>query len=241
MHSRNVPAMDTKTNPQMWELTNAQWSVYYWLLAHSKRNPNSRESHYFIYRNAFTLPQVRKGTGIKSDKTIRTALEKLTKVGALYEDTTTGAYIIQPPYLHVAMNTSILLGLLAFNKYIDAGMTITTFAILARLHKFSERGSEVTFNKAELATLLGFARQNVDRAGVVLILYLLKGLELVKFRTTPYTNRLGAQCVRYVLEDANPASTSMDYLFSEDEAVDMGRVDELWAAAAEQANQEITD
>ena len=166
----------------------------------------------------------------------------MTKVGALYEDTTTGAYIIQPPYLHVAMNTSILLGLLAFNKYIDAGMTITTFAILARLHKFSERGSEVTFNKAELATLLGFARQNVDRAGVVLILYLLKGLELVKFRTIPYTNRLGAQCVRYVLEDANPASTSMDYLFSEDEAVDMGRVDELWAAAAaEQANQEITD
>lgn len=47
--------------------------------------------------------------------------------------------------------------------------------------------------------------------------------------------------MRYVLEDANPASTSMDYLFSEDEAVDMGRVDELWVAAAEQANQEIND
>ena len=52
MHSRNVPAMDTKTNPQMWELTNAQWSVYYWLLAHSKRNPNARE---FTATNTFLL------------------------------------------------------------------------------------------------------------------------------------------------------------------------------------------
>ena len=41
MYSRNVPAMDANTRPSIWKLTNAQWSVYYWLLAHSKRNPNS--------------------------------------------------------------------------------------------------------------------------------------------------------------------------------------------------------
>ena len=230
MYSRSVPAMDANTRPSIWKLTNAQWSVYYWLLAHSKRNPNSQESHYFIYRNSFTLAQIRKGTGIKSDVTVRSALTKLQSdsVRAIVEDEQTGAYLIQPPRLFIAMNASIILGLLAFNQYIDTGLTITAFAILARLHKFSEGKAAPYFTKTEFAALMGLAKQNIDNAGIVLILHLLKGLGLIEFHTEPYNNRLGVQCWKYILDNAYPMSTSMDNLLEDDEEKDDEHISKLW-------------
>lgn len=245
MYSRNVPAMDTKTKPKIWKLTNAQWSVYYWLLAHSKRNPSGQEDHYYIYRNSFTLAQIRKGTGIKSDVTVRSAIQKLQdeSIEALILDPLTGAYIIQPPRLFVAMNASIILGLLAFNQYIDTGLTITAFAILARMHKFSEGKETPQFTKTEFAALMGFAKQNVDDAGIVLILYLLKGLGLIDFHTKSYDNRVGVKCQRYYLDAAYPMSNAMDGLLNSDDDEESEKrsqqhIAELWNLVLGAAEQE---
>lgn len=240
MYSRNVPAMDAQTNPSIWKLTNAQWSVYYWLLAHSKRNPNSQEKHYFIYRNSFTLKQIRKGTGIKSDATIRAAIKKLQEptIKALTEDPIVNAYLIQPPRLFVAMNASIILGLLAFNQYIDTGLAITAFAILARLDKFSEGNSRPYFTKTEFAALMGLAKQNVDDAGVVLILHLLKGLGLIEFHMRSYENRLKTTCWQYVLDKAYPLSTTMDNLLEDDEEKDDEHIGKLWQLILTEAEKD---
>lgn len=233
MYSRNVPAMDITTAPVLWDLTNAQWMVYYWLVAHSKRNPNGLEDHCFIYRNSFTLIQIRRDTGIKTDPTVRSALARLCEVGAMSFDPTKKVYTLGRPQLYVPMNAAIIKGLLAFNRYIDAGTTITAFAILCRLARFSEEQT-ITFTKKELGGLLGLARQNVDEAGVVLMLHLFKGLELVNFNTVKYTNSLGVQCIRYVLLSADPKSGVMDDLFADDIESDKEytqrrlHIEELW-------------
>lgn len=225
MYKRNVPAMDANTTPPLWDLTNAQWMVYYWLLANSKRNPNPSETHYYIYRNSFTLTQIRKATGIKSDNTIRTAFKKLCEVGAMENSQDNRAYLLTRPRLYVPMSASIIRALLAFNSHIDAGTTITAFAILCRLVRFSDTPS--SFTKAEFAGLMRCARQNTDEMGVVLILHLLKGLELIDFFTTPYTNRFGRQCIRYTLTAANPASNTLNSIVEEDDAPTS--IESLWA------------
>lgn len=227
MHERDVPAMDTKTNPSIWKLTTSQWSVYYWLLAHSNRNPNGQERHYFIYRNSFTLGQIRDKTGIKSDPTIRTAFAKLKECGAIIEDTRVGAYLLTPPPLYVPMDVSILKSLLGFNKYLDPGIIITTFAILARLSHASEGKSKPSFTKTELGVLLGFAKQHIDDAGIILVLALLSHLGLVKLETAEYNNRLGVRCIRYTIMEVHPDKSLEEYL-NEDEEVDETRIQRLW-------------
>lgn len=234
MYSRNVPAMDTKTAPPIWKLTTAQWAVYYWLLAHSNRNPNGQERHYYIYRNSFTITKICADTGIKTSPTVRSAFAKLIEVGAMTENLEKTAYQLVPPRIFIPMNASIILGLLGFHKYIDPGVTITTFAILARLDKFRD-DKPVYFTKTELAALLGFAKQNVDDAGIVLILHLLRGLGIVEFTTVPYKNRMGVDCIRYVLEHAYPNSDKMDYLLTPDDQIDEANVEHLWEVISREA------
>lgn len=226
MYSRNVPAMDSTTKPQIWNLTTAQWSVYYWLLAHSKRNPSNKEPYYYIYRNSFSLKQIRNQTGVKSDNTIRQSFEVLNEKMIIICDESKNVFYIYPPLIYVPMSTSIICALLAFNKYLNPGVTITMLAIFARLSKFPKK---VELTKTEIAALLGKAKQHIDEAGVVLSLYLLKGLELIDFSKRPYKNRMGVECVSYRLEKVN-IQKSLENFFVGDN-FDSAKIEEYWAEA----------
>ena len=233
MEKRKVPAADATTSTKPWKLTPAQWTLYYWLLSHSKWNSFENEPHYFIYKADCVKSKIMKQTGIKSQTTVRTAFSKLEEVGAIADSPFAAtAYKIFTPNLYIPMDVSILRCLLGFHKYIDPALLITTFAILARLSRFS-KDETISFTKAELGALLGKARQNVDEGGILLVLSLLQGLSLIKLNTKEYTNNLGVRCIRYYLVAAFPEIDLSAYLSDGDE-IDNDRLEKMWAMINEE-------
>ena len=170
-----------------------------------------------------------KATGIKSPQTITAAYKKLIAVGAIenspfYE----GAYIIHTTPLYVPMSISVLRFLLAFNQYIDPAISITLFAILARMHRL-EHNKPVDFTKTLISKLLGLAKQNIDDAGVILILALLECSGLIGLNKVTYTNGLGVECIRYTLTKIDTEGKQLDaYFNSDDEEVDALRIQQLY-------------
>lgn len=230
--TRNVTARDYKMKPAPWNLTSAQWSVYYWLLAHSYWNSFEKESHYYIYKNSYKQVRIMEDTGIKSRATMSTAFKRLEEVGAIapspqHED----AYEIYTTSIFVPMDISILKCLLGFYKWLDPSLLITTFAILSRLARFIDE-QEISLTKAELGALLGLARQNVDGQGIVLILSVLEHLGLITLKRSNYTNKLGQECIKYTLLAARPNADLSCYL-TNDDAPDAARIQELWNMVAE--------
>lgn len=222
--TRNVPAMDTTTRPGIWEMTRAEAVTYYWLLAHSKRSPGQINSPYHIYRNSFTLAQIRQGTNIKSDNTIRTALSHLEDKGIIQRDDRTRSYSFSQPQIYVPMASRVILVLLAFNKYINSNILIMILAILSKL----TREAPLDITKTELALLMGKAKQHVNEMDVTAALYLLRGLGLIEFEVAQYTNRLGTWCSRYHVTATHPRLEGFEDILNEDERVDSISVDKLW-------------
>lgn len=229
MELRNVPAQDATTTVKPWELSKSHWAVYYWLLAHSKWNSFERENHYYIYRNSYTNVQIMKATGIKSPQTIAAAYKKLIEVGAIENAPFhEGAYLIHTTPLYVPMSVSVLRFLLAFNKYIDPAISITLFAILARMHRL-EHNKPVDFTKTLISKLLGLAKQNIDDAGIILILALLEYSGLIGLNKVTYTNGLGVECTRYTLTKIDTEGKQLDaYVNSDDEEVDTLKIQQLY-------------
>lgn len=228
MEKRNVPAQDATTTPRAWSLTKSQWTLYYWLLAHSKWNSFNNENHYYIYKNSFTNTKIMKETGIKSPQTMTTAFKKLIEVGAIetspYHE---GAYIIHTTHLYVPMSVGVLRYLLAFNAYLDPALLITTFAILARL-SILDKNKPVDFTKALLGKLLGLAKQNIDDSGLILALAVLEHSELIKLNKVSYTNQLGKECVRYTLVKVDTEGRLVEGLLNDEEEISESDVMSIW-------------
>lgn len=228
MEKRNVPAQDATTNPKAWPLTKNQWALYYWLLAHSKWNSFEHQDHYYIYRNSYTNTQIMKQTGIKSPQTIASAYKKLLEVGAIetspFHD---NAYLIKTTHLYVPMSVSVLRFLLAFNKYVDPSILITTFAILARMMKLNN-GKPVSFTKTMLGKLLGLAKQNIDNAGLVVVLALLEHSELITLSKKHYSNDLKVTCVQYTLEKVDTDGAQISDYLGEDSEFGETNISVLW-------------
>lgn len=223
--TRNVPAMDTTTAIQPYEMTRSEAAVYYWLLAHSKRNPSNLEEYYYIYRNSFTVKKIQDSTFIKSPTSINNALRGLVNKHIIDYDEQHKAYKIYPPMIYVPMSTKVLMVLLAFNKYINSNTLITLLAMCARMTR--ETPQDVT--KTQLGALLGMARQNVNQMDVVVSMYLLRGLGLVDFEVYKYTNRLGVTCGRYHITGAHPQIEGIEDIIGDEEEVNTTSLSELWS------------
>lgn len=231
MEIRNVPAQDATTTTKSWELSKAQWALYYWLLAHSKWNSFEQERHYYIYRNTYTNVQIMKDTGIKSPQTVAAAYKKLLAVKAIeVSPFHEGAYIIHTTPLYVPMSVSILRYLLAFNKYIDPAISITLFAILARMYRLDQK-KPIDFTKAVLGKLLGLAKQNVNSADIIMILSLLEHSGLIALNKAVYTNALGVECIRYTLTKIDTEGKQLEaYINPDDEEFNETQIQQLYEA-----------
>lgn len=228
METRNVPAQDATKTPKPWPLTKSQWTLYYWLLAHSKWNSFNKENHYYIYRNSFTNAKVMRETGIKSPQTLTTAFKKLQEVGAIdMSPFHEGAYHIYTTPLYAPMSVGVLRYLLAFNRYIDPSILITTFAILVRMGN-CDRGKPVDFTKSLMSKLIGFAKQNIDNSGLLLALAVLEHGELIKLNKVEYTNQLGIPCVRYTLVGYDTEGRIVEKLLNDEEELPPEEVASIW-------------
>lgn len=229
MADRRVPARDAMSKPKPWELTNSQWALYYWLLAHSKWNSFAQEGHYFIYQNSFTKAQIMRDCGIKSQQTISTGFTKLKSVGAISEDAFhEKALQIKTTEVFAPIDVTVLKFLLNFNRYVDPAMSITMLAIVARWFKFNNE-HPISFTKTELGKLLGKTKQHTDDAGVVLSLALLAQYGIITLEQQKYTNNLGRVCVRYTITNVNlKGGAVIDSVFNEEGEPDQQVIDELW-------------
>lgn len=229
MADRRVPARDATSKPKPWELTNSQWALYYWLLAHSKWNSFAQEGHYFIYRNSFTNAQIMRDCGIKSPQTISTGFSKLKTVGAIEEDNLhEKAFRIKTTEVFAPIDVMVLKFLLNFNQYIDPAISITMLAVVARWFKFNNE-QPISFTKTELGKLLGKTKQHTNDAGIVLSLVLLAQYGIISLDQQKYTNNLGRACVRYTITNVNlRGGAVIDSVFNEDGEPDPQIVDELW-------------
>ena len=197
------------------------------------KNSFEHENHYYIYKNSYTNAKVMEATGIKSRSTIIAAYKKLLEVGALethpyHED----AYIIRTTRLYVPMNVAVLRFLLAFNTYLDPSLLITTFAILARMSKL-EKGKPIDFTRATLAGLLGLAKQNVDSAGITLILAVLEHAQLIQLVKVPYKNQLKVDCIRYSLIKVDTEGHGVVGLLNDTQEFEGADIKKLWTRILE--------
>lgn len=224
---RNVPASDETRSPKPWDLTHAQWSVYYWLLAHSNWNSAAKEDHYYIYKNSFTQRRIMGDLGIKSAKTITTAFHRLEEVGAVVPSLTSeGAYEIKTISLYAPMDVSIIRFLLGFNRYLDPAILVTTFAIMVRSVQLADT-SIVCFTKTEFAALLGIVKTHTEDCGILMAFAILEFAGLIKLDKQVYTNRLGVECIRYKILEVNPKLNVSAYLNADEEA-DPVSIAKLW-------------
>lgn len=222
--TRDVPAMDMSTSIKPYDMTRSEAAVYYWLLAHSRRNPSNFENHYYVYRNSFTITQIQKTSYIKSPTTIRSALNNLVEKSIIDYDENLKVYKIYPPMIFVPMSTRALMTLVAFNKYISSNTLITLLAMCARMTR--EGPQDVT--KTQLGMLMGMAKQNVNQMDIVVSMYLLRGLGLVDFEVQKYTNRLGVACGRYHITGAHPQLEGFEDFWDDDETVNDMNLTDLW-------------
>lgn len=227
---RNIPATDTTTDPRMWELSDSQWLVYYWLISHSNWNSFAQENHYFIYDNAFKKTKIMKKTGIKSRTTLDTAFKKLEEVGAISRDPMREAWQIIYQPLFIPMDVHIICFLMAFHGKINVAQTITLLAILGRMRKY-EKSSPVDFTPTFIGKLMGKAKQNISRPDLILSLSVLEHSGIISLNKVTYENSLGVECIRYTLTTINLDGKNLMAFFADDcDELDDIKVEEYWRA-----------
>lgn len=215
---RFTPAANGRDNKKdMWQLTQKQWLVYYWILAHSFWNP--QENHYYIYKDRMKSGEIQRGVGVTAP-TVRAAIEKLQTVGALsvhpYIET---AYILNRPTIYTSLDTDILKFLLSFHEFFGSDL-VTLYAILRRLWVLE---GTVHFNLSQFAIVMGMLKQNVSKQQLYLMLILYKSAGLAKIDKKTHNNTLGQEVTTfYVSEVKDIATPTIRNLFnSESQEIDI--------------------
>jgi hypothetical protein len=199
-YSRKLPAARSK-EPGFVKLTPKQWSVYYWLVIKAYWNSIKKEQHYFVYADSFSLADVRRDLGIKDNRTIKSAMEKLE----LYNKINIVGNIIYIPHPDLYTYLSIDLTNYLLNICAAANISselIVAYSILKRLKELDDKnGSRTTFTLKLIVKLLG--HNETDRAAYELarvFVSLLSGEGLIKVSQTVKKNK-GGEYIEYTLWD----------------------------------------
>lgn len=223
MQKRYTPAANARDNKkEMWKLTQKQWLIYYWVLAHSYQNPE--ENHYYIYKEKMPSGLIQKEVGATAP-TIRAAITKFLELGIFQQHPfVDSAYILTRPVIYTALDTDILRFCLAFHRYFGSDL-VTFYAILRRLFVVQE---EVKFNLSEFAMLMGCLKQNVDKQRVQLMLALCRSVGLVEVKERQHTNNLGQVVITFVVTNVRDVATPQVLACCNEDEIDRAAVQKMY-------------
>lgn len=197
-YSRKIPAARSK-EPGFVKLTQKQWSVYYWLVVKSYWNSNKKEQHYFLYSSDFSYSEIKKELGIKDNRTIKSAMEKLE----LYNKINIVGDIIYIPHpdLYTYLSINLIKYLLTLCSIINiSSELIVVYSILKRLRELDKKhDKQTTFNLKLILKLLGH-NENDKKAYILIKIFIsiLVGEGLIKVSETIKNNK-GGNYVEYTL------------------------------------------
>lgn len=114
------------------KLTRKQFAVYTYLLSISKWDAQSKEDHYYVYRNSFTIKEAISLLGITAP-TWRNSIEKLEILGFIDEMSNKKGWYIYFPKEFAPLNVEVLSFLLNFSGVINnSGNLVGIYASLYR-------------------------------------------------------------------------------------------------------------
>ena len=220
---RYTPAANARDNKkEMWKLTQKQWLIYYWVLAHSYWNPD--ENHYYIYKEKMPSGLIQKEVGTTAP-TIRSAIAKFLELGIFEQHPMIdSAYILTRPAIYTSLDTNILRFCLAFHEYFGSNL-VTFYAILRRLFVIQK---EVKFNLSEFAMLMGCLKQNVDKQKVHLMLAICRSVGLVSVEEKYHNNSLGQQVNTFIVTDVKDTATIQVLACYGEDDVDSAMVQKMY-------------
>lgn len=197
-YNRKIPATKSHENGFK-RLTNKQMSVYYWLISRSYWNSLKKENHYYIYSEDAKISQIRKDLGIKSDKTVRSALNTLEAYGYICRIKEL-IYIPHREY-YTYLNIRLIKFLLKWSISIGSEL-ILFYSMLKRVFEINnKRDTKTIFNVPYMMKLLGYPKtDSVTHKKFQLYIALMQHYNLIKTKNNYVTNSLGKKCTTYTLE-----------------------------------------
>lgn len=210
-YSRKLPAARSKEKGFV-KLTSKQWSVYYWLVARAYWNSNKKEGHYFLYKDSLSMVEIRRDLGIKDNRTIKSALDKLELYGKICS---TGDIIYIPhPDLYTYLSVDLIKYFL--NVCSVSGLSseiIVLYSILKRLKELDTKNKvNTTFTLKLLVKLLGHSETDREfYLAVKIFISFLAGEELIKISQTTKRNR-GGEYIEYTLWDIKESTNKTEII-----------------------------
>ena len=179
------------------QITEKQWTVYYYLLSESLINVGLGEKHRFIYRNQLNISQASKILGINRT-TFYNALPKLKKY-RLIEYIDGGEYITIPlPKIYATIPKKLLAQLLYYRKLLSIDL-LRTFLFFSAFY-------ELNFNKGitirNIVRTLGHSDTTTSNyLHIQIYMDLLKDWELIKYTSEIKTEEnIGNYRIYYITE-----------------------------------------
>lgn len=196
-HQRKVPAA-REGERSFAKFTNKQLAVFYWLISKAYWNKESREKHYFVYRNTINYTQMGKELGIKSARnTIIAALEKLELYGKIM--ITNDAIILPHAEFYTYLHIDLIRFLLAYSTAVGAEL-ILFYSMLKRFWELNNRSNTPTnFCVKLFIQALGHnINDSNEYKKIKVYIALLKSWELIKVSESIGINK-GGKFTEYTL------------------------------------------
>ena len=229
---RYTPAANARDNKkEMWKLTQKQWLIYYWVLAHSYWNPD--ENYYYIYKEKMPSSLIQKEVGVTAP-TIRSAVAKFLELGIFEQHFyIQDAYILTRPIIYTSLDTNIIKFCLGFHEFFGSDL-ITFYAILRRLYVLEK---VVKFNLSEFAMLMGCFKQNVDKSKIHLMLGLCSLCGLITVEEKFHTNRMGQEVNAFIVTEVKDVATKQVIACCAEDEINVREVHRLYHALVDSSNE----
>lgn len=121
------------------KLTKKQFSVYTYLLSKSMWDAQTKEQHYYVYKNSFTVTGAADKLKI-SRPTWRASIEKLKKEGFISEEE--NWYEIYFPTDFAPLHRSLISFLLDFSVELNGGNLVGVYATLYKYWNYRQQNNE---------------------------------------------------------------------------------------------------
>lgn len=176
------------------KLTSKQYLVYSFLMSISKWDSQSKEQHYYVYKNSFKIKEACQLIGI-SQPTWRSAIKKLEDESYIWNFDS--YFIIEIPNSYAPLDIKLIRFLLPFGKAIHNGGTIiSVYSVLYRHWKYcieNNDSCEITIN--QLRKLFGVNHDAITLSSYKLMLKVFEAYGLIELTTikrqfngNPYTS-----------------------------------------------------
>lgn len=163
------------------KLTEKQYLVYSYLMSKSKWDSQTKEHHYYVYKNSFLVKDACAYLNI-SQPTWRAAIKKLKENFYIMEEK--NYYIIELPNSYAPLDIQLIRALILFGiKLEGGGIIVSLYSVLYKFWKYQTKNGEdceITINQLFKLFMVERSSKNLNRFVFMLGLFSFLNLITIK-------------------------------------------------------------